>query len=214
MRRLLCPSSQTLPVTLTLTLDTDPHRAIITEGCTAPYCTDSQDGNGHRHVLVENAAAYIVENVKVSLKLKTLHVNTGKWVMSAASTVGAPHFRRLRLNMEIRPTYLVDHDPVAPHGLLGQTYDRDGLEVNGRLDNYDRLDDGTAAELRKGEGGHVTTRCVPHTRTHAHLHLSWLPLHAFVTCLDGYRDMPRLKRRSLFAAPMRRAPSRARSRTT
>jgi hypothetical protein len=142
-------------------LVTDPHRAVITEGCTAPYCTDGRGGNGRRHVLAENASTFIVENVKVSLQHKTLRVDTGKWVTSAASTVGSPHVRKLRVNMEIRPTYAVDHDPVAPHGILGQTYDRDQLEVNGHRDDYSRLDDGRAAKSRKGAGGHVTTQCAP-----------------------------------------------------
>ena len=144
-----------------VSLVTDPHRAIITEGCTGPYCTDGQDGKGRRHVLAENASSFIEENVKVSLQHKTLRVDTGKWVASAASTVGAPHWRKLRVNVEIRPTHAADHDPVAPHGILGQTYDRDELEVNGRHDDYSRLDDGRAAESRKGTGGHVANPCVP-----------------------------------------------------
>ena len=57
-------------------LVTDPHRAIITEGCTPPYCTDGVGGNGRRYVLDENAPAFIVENVKVSLQHKTLRVDT------------------------------------------------------------------------------------------------------------------------------------------
>ena len=62
------------------------------------------------------------------------------------------------MNVEIKPTYAVDYDAVAPHGLLGQTYDRDNLEVNGRRDDYSRLDDGRPAASRTGVGGDVTTR--------------------------------------------------------
>ena len=71
---------------------------------------------------------------------------------------GNPHRYKLRMGIEVKPTYLVDADPVAPHGLLGQTYDRDSLEVNGRRDSYDRLDDGKLTATRSGAGGHVTTR--------------------------------------------------------
>ena len=46
------------------------------------------------------------------------------------------------MNVEIKPTYALRYDPVAPHGLIGQTYDGDALEVNGRRDDYSRLDDG------------------------------------------------------------------------
>ena len=34
-------------------------------------------------------------------------------------------------------------------GLLGQTYDGDGKPTHGKRDNYDRLDDGTSARLRR-----------------------------------------------------------------
>jgi hypothetical protein len=42
--------------------------------------------------------------------------------------------------------------------LLGQTYDRDGLEVNGRRDDYSHLDDGRPTASRTGVGGIITTR--------------------------------------------------------
>ena len=45
-----------------------------------------------------------------------------------------------------------------PHGLLGQTYDRDKLEVNGRRDSYARLDDGRPTASRTSVGGDITTR--------------------------------------------------------
>jgi len=135
----------------------DPHRAVITEGCTAPYCKDRVAAS-RRHVLREGALPFVAENVLVTLHRKTLNVANGQWRTSCTSTVGAPHPGRLRVNLEIRPTYPVDRDPVAPHGLIGQTYDRDRFEVNGRQDNYSLLDDGRPTASRHGPGGHVTTR--------------------------------------------------------
>ena len=44
------------------------------------------------------------------------------------------------------------------HSLLGQTYDRDRFEVNGRKDDYSQLDDGTPTASRTGAGGIVTTK--------------------------------------------------------
>ena len=52
----------------------------------------------------------------------------------------------------------MDLDSVAPHGLLGQTFDRDKLEVNGARDDYSRLDDGRRTADRKQRGGDVTTK--------------------------------------------------------
>lgn len=42
-----------------------------------------------------------------------------------------------RLDLAVRPIGDVDQDPIAPHGLLGQTYDRDDMRVIGALDNYE-----------------------------------------------------------------------------
>ena len=62
-------------------------------------------------------------------------------------------------DLEIVPTYMVDSDPVAPHGLLGQTHDRDRLRVDGMKDDYSRLDDVQPSASRQRAGaGSVTTR--------------------------------------------------------
>lgn len=45
-------------------------------------------------------------------------------------------------------------------GLLGQTFDADGLPVHGKRDSYDRLDDGTLTKDRKGAGGIVSTKAL------------------------------------------------------
>jgi len=41
-----------------------------------------------------------------------------------------------RLDLKIAPKMNVDLDPVAPHGLIGQNYDRDDKKVIGKLDDY------------------------------------------------------------------------------
>ena len=49
-------------------------------------------------------------------------------------------------------------DAVAPHGLLGQTYDGDRRPIHGKRDRYDILDNGKPTAARKGVGGRITTR--------------------------------------------------------
>ena len=97
----------------------DPHKAIITEGCTAPYCRDASS-RSYRYVLSEGAAPFKADNIKVELRRKKLEVTTGQWHTESESTVGAPHHGKLRMNIEVKPTYAVRYDIVAPHGLLGQ----------------------------------------------------------------------------------------------
>jgi len=40
------------------------------------------------------------------------------------------------LNIHIEPLYDADSDIVAPHGLIGQSYDGDGQPVDGKMDDY------------------------------------------------------------------------------
>ena len=90
----------------------DPRRAVVTEGCTAPYCRDAP--SGRRHVITEDAAPFVTENLKVSLQHRVLSLSTGQWHTTSTSTVGAPHAGKLRMNIEMWPTYAVDYDAVAP----------------------------------------------------------------------------------------------------
>ncbi|KAL1529166.1 hypothetical protein AB1Y20_000125 [Prymnesium parvum] len=52
------------------------------------------------------------------------------------------------------------HARIAPHGLLGQTYDGDNMPLHGRRDSYSTLDDGTPTLARKKMGGQITTRAL------------------------------------------------------
>ena len=93
----------------------DPHRAVITEGCTAPICSDGKAG-AHRHVLIEGAQPFQAENLKVALQRKTLSVANGEWHTTVESTVSAPHQGKLRVNIEVKPTHAVCYNAVSPHG--------------------------------------------------------------------------------------------------
>ena len=102
---------------------------------------------------------YALEGIKISLQRKTLTVETKHWRMIAESTVGYPHWSVLRLNLRVTSLTPVCSlsNAVAPHGILGQTFDCDGIRVDGQEDSYHTLDDGrqTASRTR---GGSVTTR--------------------------------------------------------
>ena len=134
----------------------DPRRAIITEGCTAPYCRDAP--GGRRLELADGGPPLVIENVRMTLDRKNLRLGNGQWLTSAKSTRFYPHLRKLRMDVLIKATYQERRDPVAPHGLLGQTYDRDWVGLIGRLDDYSSLDSGERTESRTGVGGEVTTR--------------------------------------------------------
>jgi len=99
----------------------------------------------------------LLDDVRFSFRDKTLAVQTPDWHTKAVVTKGAPHWGKLRMDVEVTPQRGAASGAVAPHGLLGQTFDGDSSPTHGKRDSYDRLDDGTPTRARKGIGGLVTT---------------------------------------------------------
>ena len=104
-----------------------------------------------------SGSEFTLEGLKVTLQKKTLTVSTPRWRMSAVGTIGYPHWSVARLGMRVTSLYRTCSEPVVPHGILGQTFDCDGVAVDGRKDSYDTLDDGTTTRSRS-RGGSVTTK--------------------------------------------------------
>merc|ERR1719217_1820991 len=85
------------------------------------------------------------------LTAKSLTVVTKKWRFSA--TVSPFPFGKLDANknkvlidVAIQPLYDADADVVAPHGIIGQAYDGDGLAVDGKMDGTKSGESTTAAQ--------------------------------------------------------------------
>ena len=105
---------------------------------------------------------FTIEGITARLDLKNslsaqLTVEAVGWRMIAENTVGFPHLNLPRMNLRAVSLYHVCRDPVAPHGILGQTFDCDGTAVDGREDSYSILDDKRPTVNRR-DGGTVTTR--------------------------------------------------------
>lgn len=65
-------------------------------------------------------------------------------------------------------------------GLLGQTYDGDGVPTHGKADRFDRLDDGTLTSARRKKGGTVTTSAMGEGALEGSANMYLLP-HPFET---------------------------------
>tara|TARA_B110001452_G_scaffold69057_1_gene55660 strand:- start:1013 stop:1435 length:423 start_codon:yes stop_codon:yes gene_type:complete len=81
--------------------------------------------------------------------------------MIAESTVGYPHWGQLRMNLRTIAHGSACELLVAPHGILGQTFDCDDLAVIGNEDKYTTTDDGAATNRERRADDHrplVTTR--------------------------------------------------------
>eukprot|EP00966_Prymnesium_polylepis_P003020 69060-Prymnesium_polylepis.1 len=73
-----------------------------------------------------------VDDVRFSFRPNVLTVRTPRWNTHAQVMRGAPHYGQLRVDITIQPLYNVVAVPgLAPHGLLGQSYDGDGAPLHG-----------------------------------------------------------------------------------
>jgi len=141
-------TGQMVSIAFNATGPSTPVRALVRVG-------DSEKWLSHK------AGEFALENVKITLREKkmgglghglALSVTTGRWVVevwskpfpSRVSDAG-----RAMLNVRIEASYDADSDPVAPHGLIGQSYDGDDVAVDGALDNYNGTEVTTKA---MGEG--------------------------------------------------------------
>ncbi|KAL1496838.1 hypothetical protein AB1Y20_014424 [Prymnesium parvum] len=119
----------------------------------ATFDVDNPRFNGTRH-----STRHEVESVRFAFRGNSLTVTTPQWVTRATAHAGRPHPGLRRLHVSIQPRGA--HARIAPHGLLGQTYDGDNMPLHGRRDSYSTLDDGTPTLARKAKGGEVTTRAL------------------------------------------------------
>jgi len=85
----------------------------------------------------------LMPELKAKVKSRTFILETSKWrIQAAAKTI--PTIQNARtcadgrciLNVNFKPLYDVEKDLVAPHGLVGQSFDGDELAVTGATDDY------------------------------------------------------------------------------
>ena len=61
---------------------------------------------------------------------------TAAWLTTAQIADSHPHKGVVRMNVKVAMRSRAALRPVAPHGVLGQTFDDDGAPLNGRRDDY------------------------------------------------------------------------------
>merc|ERR1712226_992571 len=111
---------------------------------------------GHSDVQVRaGMPALVVDDVIVSMVGKTLMVKTAKWLFTG---ITSPYpFGKLEVNknkvlldVAVQPLYDPDTDVVAPHGILGQSYDQDKLAVDGKTDTEVKSGESTTSAQAEG----------------------------------------------------------------
>jgi len=98
-------------------------------------------GKPGMHLVHDGAGTWKADNVAVSMHGhgRTVVVSDGRWKVSVTSkefpnAVANPG--KYLLHVKVETLYDADHDVVAPHGLIGQSYDGDGVGVDGAQDDY------------------------------------------------------------------------------
>jgi len=104
-------------------------------------------------IVTHGSGNFVFENLVVSMRVReserswkqgtfahvTAVVNTMRWMVEVTSKPW-PNAKlnpgKALLDVKMSALYDADKDVVAPHGLIGQSYDGDGVGVSGKLDNY------------------------------------------------------------------------------
>lgn len=98
-----------------------------------------------------------VDDVNFGFTGKSLTVTTSEWRTHAAVTKGASRRGNLHLDIQVQPLYDMATEKASPHGLLGQTYDGDGVPKHGKRDGFSWVEDDAPSGSRSTTSGTINT---------------------------------------------------------
>jgi len=115
-----------------------------------PFKATVRDETGRPvKVVSHGSGAFNYENVAVTIREKkfssigshgsVLTINNGRWLIEATSKPfpnPAKNPGKALLDVQVNAVYDADKDVVAPHGLIGQSWDGDSVALDGALDDY------------------------------------------------------------------------------
>jgi len=114
----------------------------------APYRAVVRQNGNVKYLAQGGEPSFKFENLQVSVSQKkygtkghglALTVGDGRWECQAWSKPypnPASNPGKALLDIKVSALYDADHDIVAPHGLIGQSYDGDTVAVDGAQDDY------------------------------------------------------------------------------
>ena len=88
----------------------------------------------------------------VGLSQRILTVRTAAWLTTAKGTNLHPHWGVKRMDVQVKTRSRAALRPVAPHGLLGQTFDDDGVPLHGARDDYTKATSGKLEHTTRAAG--------------------------------------------------------------
>ena len=109
---------------------------------------------------------FSLESVSVELLPERAVVVTlaNKWETKAKATsfpFAKMNGNQTLIDINIAPLYDADHDKIAPHGIIGQSYDGDDVGIDGKLDARTESESTTTAQAEGAIEGHYTDYKMP-----------------------------------------------------
>lgn len=100
-----------------------------------------ESGKPEAHNVYDGAGTWRADNVQVSVHGhgRTVVVSDGRWKFSVTSKEfpnAGSNPGKFLLHVNVDTLYDADHDVVAPHGLIGQSFDGDDVGIDGAQDDY------------------------------------------------------------------------------
>jgi len=100
-----------------------------------------ESGKPEAHSVYDGSGTWHADNVQVSVHGhgRTVVVSDGRWKFSVSSKEfpnADENPGKFLLHVKVDTLYDADSDVVAPHGLIGQSYDGDNMGVDGAQDDY------------------------------------------------------------------------------
>jgi len=90
------------------------------------------------------------DDISAKLSKRSLVVTVAhKWAMTATANTfpfASLNPNQTLLDISVNPLYDADHDPVAPHGLFGQSFDGDEIDFDGKVDSRSGAETTTDAQ--------------------------------------------------------------------
>lgn len=80
-----------------------------------------------------------VQLSKEHMQQATLTIKDGAWAVTVKTHLypySTTNVMKKRLDLAFAPISNIEGSPVAPHGLIGQTFDGDGMAIDGAQDDY------------------------------------------------------------------------------
>ena len=125
------------------TIKTNTSRLLTVEFSAYQTAIARVSADGSAAAIIRSGQVKRFDDVQVEMNGRTVKITTAEWVVTASSKVKPSIVNatkcadgRCILNIAVSPRFDTAKTRVAPHGLMGQSYDGDDIGIVGAIDKY------------------------------------------------------------------------------